>query len=303
MLLFTYLKNYGGGIAMVKNLHKYEVIDDLSQKTVEGYADIRNQKIYYEISGNPNGEWLVLIHGISGSTRCWKNQMDDFNQHFRVLNVDLLGHGNSTALEDYQKYNVSIMANYLRLLMDQLGIEKAHFCGLSLGTIIQQYFCELFPERIISCIFASPICKTNYLTKIVNSFADKIFLKIFSTRTYTKLMGHMMLPGKAHETLKVSSSEFRKWWKVVVQGDHYKCLGKYNIPSLIVVGNQDFCFYDDSLELKEKFTNSEFKVIKGAGHVFIFQKAAEFNQIVIDYISSLQVATVTVTEERKTIAA
>lgn len=297
---------------MVKNLHKYEVVEDSVQKTVQSYADIRDQKIYYEISGNPNGDWLVLIHGISGSTRCWKNQMEDFNEHFRVLNVDLVGHGNSTALEDYQKYNVSIMANYLRLLMDQLGIEKAHICGLSLGTIIQQYFCELFPERITSCIFASPICKTNYLTKFVNSFADKIFLKLFPTGTYLKLMGHMMLPGKAHEksrkfflkeTLKISSSEFRKWWKVVVQGDHYKCLGKYDIPSLIVVGNQDFCFFDDSLELKEKFTNSEFKIIKGAGHVFIFQKAAEFNQMVIDYINSLQVATVTATEENTTIAA
>lgn len=296
---------------MVKNLHMYEA-DNNSMQSVQSYADIRDQKIYYEISGNPNGDWLVLIHGISGSTRCWKNQTADFNQHFKVLNVDLIGHGNSTALEDYQKYNVSIIANYLRLLMDQLGIEKAHMCGLSLGTIVEQYFCELFPERIISCIFASPICKTNYLTKFVNSFADKIFLKFFSTSTYLKIMGNMMLPGKAHEksrkfflkeTLKVSSTEFRKWWKVVVQGDHYKCLGNYNIPSLIVVGNQDYCFYDDSLELKKKFINSEFKIIKGAGHVFIFQKAAEFNQMVIEYINSLNTATVAETEEKSSIAA
>ncbi len=298
---------------MVKNLQKFEVIEGSDmQKTLKNYADIRNQKIYYEISGKSDGDWLVLIHGVSGSTRCWKNQMGDFNEHFRVLNVDLIGHGNSSALNDYQKYNGSIMANYLRLLMDELGIEKAHICGLSLGTIIQQYFCELFPERIISCIFASPICKTNYLTKFVNSFADRIFLKIFSTNTYLKMMGYMMLPGKAHEksrkfflneTLKISGTEFRKWWKVVVQGDHYAFLGKYDIPSLIVVGKQDFCFYDDSLELKEKFANSEFKVIKNAGHVFIFQKAKEFNQMVIDYVDSLNATSVVETKERDTFAA
>lgn len=297
---------------MVKSMQKYEVIEDSIQKTIKDYAEIRDQKIYYEISGNPDGDWLVLIHGISGSTRCWKNQIRDFNEHFRVLNVDLIGHGNSSVLTNYQKYNGSIMANYLRLLMDKLKIEKAHICGLSLGTIIEQYFCELFPERIISCIFASPICKTNYLTKFVNSFADKIFLKIFSTSSYLKIMGHMMLPGKAHEksrkfflneTLKVSGSEFRKWWKVVVQGDHYKFLGKYDIPSLIVVGNKDFCFYDDSLELKEKFTNSEFRIIKDAGHVFIFQKAQEFNQMVIDYIYSLDNVSVAEDKEKTTIAA
>lgn len=265
-------------------------------KTVlKNHAQIRDLKMYYEISGNPKGDWLVLIHGISGSTRCWKYQIEEFNKHFRVLNVDLAGHGNSSAL-DCEKYNGVIIANHLRLLMDELGVEKAHILGLSLGTIVQQYFCELFPERIISLIFASPICKPNYLSKFFNSFAEKVFLKIFNKSTYMKLMANMMLPGKAHmksrkfflqETLKMSDIEFSKWWKVVVQGDHYYFLSQYDIPSLIVVGNKDFCFYSDALALKEKFTNCDLKVIKDAGHVFIFQKPQEFNNMVVEFIDSL----------------
>lgn len=263
---------------------------------VKNYAQIRDLKMYYEISGNPEGEWLVLLHGISGSTRCWKYQINEFNKHFKVLNLDMAGHGQSTALE-CEKYNGTIIANHVRLLMDELGIEKAHMLGLSLGTIVQQYFCELFPERVISLIFASPICKPNYLSKFFNSFAEKVFLKIFHKDTYLKLMANMMLPGKAHmksrkfflqETLKMSETEFNKWWKVVVQGDHFFFLTQYDIPSLIVVGSKDFCFFSDAVALKKKFTNCEFKVIKNAGHVFIFQKANEFNQMVVEFVHSLQ---------------
>lgn len=263
---------------------------------IQNHAQIRDLQMYYEISGNPEGDWLVLLHGISGSTKCWKYQINEFNKHFKVLNLDMAGHGQSTAPE-CEKYNGVIIANHVRLLMDELGIEKAHMLGLSLGTIVQQYFCELFPERILSLIFASPICKPNYLSRFFNSFAEKVFLKIFHKDVYLKLMANMMLPGKAHmksrkfflqETLKMSETEFHKWWKVVVQGDHYSFLTKYDIPALIVAGSKDFCFFNDALALKEKFSNCDFKVIKNAGHVFIFQKAEEFNQMVVEYIDSLK---------------
>ncbi|QNU67868.1 alpha/beta hydrolase [Ruminiclostridium herbifermentans] len=249
--------------------------------------------LYYEISGNNKGEWLLLLHGIAGSTRCWKYQINDLNAHFKILNIDLAGHGNSGTLGT-ARYSGEIIANHIRILLDELNIDKTHILGLSLGTIIQQYFCEMFPERVISNVFTSPICKPNYLSYIMNSFADKIFLKLFSKNTYLDIMAYLMLPGKIHEksrkfflseTSKMSNEEFIKWWKVTVKGDHYFYTSNCSIPSLIIVGENDFCFYDDAVALKEKYTNSDFIVIKNAGHVLIFQKPEEFNSIVIDYIN------------------
>ena len=257
---------------------------------------IGNTSMYYEISGKEDAPWLILLHGISGSTRCWKYQIDSFNNHFHVLNLDLAGHGKSNSLGT-EKYCGTIIANQIRVLMDKLDIHKAHFLGLSLGTIIQQYFCQLFPERVLSMIYASPITKPNYLSRFFNTFADKIFLKIFSKNAYLNLMAKMMLPGKAHkksrdfflqETYNMDDKEFLKWWKLIVQGDHYYYLNKSEIPTLIAAGEKDFCFYKDALKLKEKFPNHKFIKMKDVGHVFIFQKANEFNNIVIDYIHDLE---------------
>ncbi len=248
--------------------------------------------LYYEISGNTEGEWLILLHGLSGSTRCWKYQIDALNKHFRVLSLDLPGHGNSDAI-DTETYSAEIIANHIRILLDELNIDKAHILGLSLGTIILQYFCEMFPERVITSILASPVSKPNYFFSVMNSFVGKVFLKIFSKDIYLKIMAHLMLPGKIHnksrkfflvETAKMSNKEFVKWWNVVEKGDYYYNISKCSIPSLIIVGGKDFYYYDHALELKKRYINNEFKVIKDAGHVLIFQKPEEFNNIVINFI-------------------
>lgn len=258
-------------------------------------VSLNDFEMYYEISGNESGEWLVLIHGLAGSTKCWKYQMEDFNRHFRVLNLDMVGHGQSSG-SGSSRYSGEVVANHIRWIMDKLHIEKAHILGLSLGTIVQQYFCELFPERVISTIYASPVTKFNAVSAAFNGFSDKVFLKVLSKNTYLKFMGNLMLPGKIHEksrkffvqeTLKMQDREFFKWWKLVMEGNHYDFISRSDIPALIIAGEKDFCFYKDALLLSRKYSNSELAVIKDCGHVTIFQKPQEFNRTVIDYVTRL----------------
>lgn len=253
-------------------------------------------EMHYEITGLDSSPWLILIHGLAGSTVCWKNQTNEFSKHFRVLNLDLVGHGESGTLST-KRYSGEIVANHIRMLMDTLGIEKAHILGLSLGTIIQQYFCEIFPDRIISTIYASPVTKFSLVSSLFNGFSDKIFLKIFPKNVYLKFMGHLMLPGKIHsksrkffvqETLKMSDAEFQKWWKLVMEGNHFDFINESEIPALIIAGSKDFCFFKDALLIRTKYKNNEFAVIKDSGHVTIFQKPDEFNRLVIDYIYKIE---------------
>jgi pimeloyl-ACP methyl ester carboxylesterase len=259
-------------------------------------TDVCGFEMYYEITGEENNPWLVLVHGLAGSARCWKNQIEDFSSHFRVLSLELAGHGNSGPLATH-RYSGVIAANHIRVLMDKLGIHKAHILGLSLGTIVQQYFCELFPERVLSTIYASPVTKNNLFSFLFNGFSDKVFLKIFPKNVYLKFMGHLMLPGEIHsksrqffvkETLKMNDKEFSKWWRVVMQGNHFDFIGESDIPALIIAGRKDFCFFKDALLLRSKYKNSEFAVIEDSGHVTIFQKPKEFNRLVIDYINKIE---------------
>lgn len=259
-------------------------------------ALINEFEMHYEVSGSENSPWLILIHGLAGSTVCWKNQTDEFSKHFRVLNLDLVGHGKSGSLSS-KRYSGEIAANHIRMLMDHLGIERAHILGLSLGTIVQQYFCDMFSDRVISTVYASPVTRPSLVSSLFYGFSDKIFLKLLPKNVYLKFIGHLMLPGNIHrksrlffvrETLKMSDEEFRKWWRLVMEGNHYDYLRKLEIPTLMIAGERDFCFFKDSLMLRNKYTNSEMAVIKDSGHVTIFQRPKEFNRLVIDFISRIE---------------
>jgi pimeloyl-ACP methyl ester carboxylesterase len=257
---------------------------------------IKDFEMYYEISGKSNGSWLVLLHGMAGSTRSWKYQIDDFNKHFRVLNLDLVGNGSSTSSQ-CEYYDPAVVANHVRLLMDQLGVMKAHILGISLGTMIQQLFCEIFPEKVISTVYVSPVTKPNSMTRFVNGFMGKVLLKIFPKNLILFIMAQTMLSGKIHqksrafflqETMKMNDAEFKKWCAMILHTDVFYRIHPSELPALIATGEQDVFYFDDAVLLQKKYPNCRFEVIHDAGHVFIFQKPQEFNRIAIDFMLGIQ---------------
>ena len=102
-----------------------------------------------------NKDWVVFIHGAGGSSSIWFQQIKAFRANFNLLLVDLRGHGKSKGFfeqyynNEYTFENVSL--DVLKVL-DHLRIEKAHFVGVSLGTIIIRQIAEIAPERIHSGI-------------------------------------------------------------------------------------------------------------------------------------------------------
>ncbi len=80
------------------------------------------------------GPPVVLIHGNSSSSRVFSRQLDGpLGQRFRLIAVDLPGHGASDDAEDPSAYSLPGHARAVCAVLDALGIEEAHFVGWSLG--------------------------------------------------------------------------------------------------------------------------------------------------------------------------
>src|ERR1700727_1068032 len=80
------------------------------------------------------GPPVVLIHGNSSSSRVFSRQLDGpLGQRFRLIAVDLPGHGASDDAEDPSAYSLPGHARAVRAVLDALGIDEAHFVGWSLG--------------------------------------------------------------------------------------------------------------------------------------------------------------------------
>ena len=96
--------------------------------------------INYTVYKNENSEqWVTFVHGAGGSSSIWFKQIRDFKKSYNILLLDLRGHGESKAslkTAFKQKYTFSALANDILEVLDHLKIEKSHFVGISLGTIL-----------------------------------------------------------------------------------------------------------------------------------------------------------------------
>jgi len=89
------------------------------------------------VDGADNSPVLVLSGSLGTTTAMWDAQIPAFAAHYRVLRIDHPGHGDSPV--PTAPITVEGIARDLLALLDELGIERADFCGLSLGGMVGQW--------------------------------------------------------------------------------------------------------------------------------------------------------------------
>lgn len=97
----------------------------------ESFIDLAGTRLHYRIDGERGAPPLVLSNSLGTDLTMWDPQIPEFAQRFRVIRYDTRGHGQSTVTPG--PYSVEQLGRDALGLMDALGIERAHFCGLSLG--------------------------------------------------------------------------------------------------------------------------------------------------------------------------
>jgi pimeloyl-ACP methyl ester carboxylesterase len=177
--------------------------------------------LYYKIfEKGPDAEWLVFIHGAGGSSVTWKYQIEAFRPYFNLLLLDLRDHGQSKNIAPaYPNYNFDIVCQDILQVIDHLGIKKAHFMSLSLGSVILQRLNYHRPELIDRMIMAGGVFKANIKIRLFVHSAR--FLNHFLPyRVMYNLFSFIVLPRKNHararrifrmQSQKLSPSEYLKW--------------------------------------------------------------------------------------------
>lgn len=117
-------------------------------KTMTGYVDLDDGKLYYEMAGD--GDTLVLGHAGFVDSRMWDAQRDAFTQKYRVIRFDMRGYGKSDPAEGPRTRRYD-----LAQLLDHLQVERAALLGCSLGGEIMIDFVLEHPEMASALITVS----------------------------------------------------------------------------------------------------------------------------------------------------
>ena len=246
-------------------------------------------------------QWVTFVHGAGGSSAIWFKQIREFQKEYNVLLLDLRGHGNSkptlkTAFN--QKYTFSALASDILEVLDHLKIQKSHFVGISLGTILIRQLAEMYPERVQSMILGGAILKMNFRSQVLMRVGN-IFKYVLPYLVLYRFFAFVIMPKKSHkqsrllfinEAKKLYQKEFIKWFKLTAEINpilKWFRQMELNIPTLYVMGEEDYMFLPSVRQVVEKhYKTSKLFVIEQCGHVVNVEKPNVFNKEVISFIKN-----------------
>jgi len=125
-------------------------------------------RVAYRFDGPEDKPVLVLSNSIGTTLEMWDRQVPELSRHFRVLRYDLRGHGATGVPAG--SYSIGRLGRDVIELLDALSIERAHFCGLSLGGMVGQWLGIHVPERIDRLI----LCNTSAFLGPADEFDARI---------------------------------------------------------------------------------------------------------------------------------
>ena len=251
-----------------------------------------------------SSEWVTFVHGAGGSSTIWFKQIREFSKHFNVLLLDLRGHGRSkknikTLFE--KLYTFKSVAKDVIDVLDHLKIDKTHFVGMSLGTIVIRQLAEDYSNRFNSMIMGGAIMKMNYQSRFLMTVGN-LFKHMIPYLLLYRIFAFAIMPRSAHkesrnlfinEAKKLYQKEFLKWFKLTA--DINPLLKWFrevelNIPTLYVMGSEDHMFLPSIQKLiKTHKKHSELIVIEDCGHVVNVDQPQVFNDKVIEYINRIKI--------------
>ncbi|MBI3636804.1 MAG: alpha/beta fold hydrolase [Candidatus Rokubacteria bacterium] len=252
--------------------------------------------LYYEESGA--GDPLVLIMGLSGDHLAWGFQVPAFAERYRVIAFDNRGVGQSGQPDI--EYTIPRMAEDTRVLMDALGIERAHVLGVSMGGMIAQELTLRHPTRVrtlqIHCSMARPDGHMRALLEAWRTIRAAlppepamrtVATYLFAPTTYDERpeFVELVIQSGLANPYPQSLTGFLRQCGAVATHDTLDRLGAIRCPALVSVGEEDILVPARfSRHVAEKIPHAEFETIANAGHVYFWEKPDEFNRMCLDFL-------------------
>lgn len=259
-------------------------------------------RIHYIEEGN--GEPLILVHSVGQSFYTWRNMFSRLSLNYRVIAIDLLGHGYSSRPENFN-YTVEEQAMTLGLFMDAIGVQSAHIMAFSMGSAYALRFALDNPERVGKMMLIAPGGISPEMPLAIklmdSSILGGVASMLYGMRTVEKVLSEcyfdlaqMMSPEVVGEYYKTISDRESRWAlrasfhnfddESVVSRLRY-----LEAPVLMLQGSEDKWRQGDGSELYHTaMPYAGFATMRNAGHLLHEEKAEKVIAATLEYIPAIQ---------------
>jgi pimeloyl-ACP methyl ester carboxylesterase len=233
-------------------------------------VEIDGSTLYYQEAGE--GPPLILIHGLSGSGRWWRQNVNFLAQEYHVYVVDLVGFGHGRR----QRFVLHQMAQIINRWMDALDLERAVLIGHSMGGFIAADLASNYPEKVERLVLvdaaALPMGRTRAQTAV------GLIRAVFEMPTN-------FLPILAGDALQAGPRTIWRAAHELLTSDISARLNHIQAPTLVVWGQNDWLVpLQIGVRIYDRLDDASFVVLPRAGHNPMWDRPDAFNCVLDDFL-------------------
>lgn len=257
---------------------------------------------YLERQGE--GPTVMLVHGFSANKDTWLRFADFLPDDYHVIAPDLAGHGDSPTAESY---DLELQADRLHALTQQLGIERFHIVGNSMGGAISTIYATKYPQQLASLTLMDAAGmdgdnKSEYFTMLeqgtnplIATDKDSFEFRMDMVMAKPPMLPWPLRPALVRDTVARAELNYEIFDDMIatrerLSGDDYKQIVNETVkmPTLIMWGEKDRVLDVSAVKtFKRYIPQAKVEIFEGIGHVPMLEIPKESAHALADFISSL----------------
>jgi pimeloyl-ACP methyl ester carboxylesterase len=257
------------------------------------YFDQHGCQIYYEDLGR--GEPVILIHGLGSSTQDWEYQVPELQKHFRVIAVDVRGHGRSG--KPVEHYSIQTFADDIRALIQHLKLQKPHVVGISMGAMIAFQLAVDHPGLLGSLVIVNsgPEVKARSIKQWLEIAKRRLLSRFLSLEHIGKALASVLFPHPQQEHLR---QKIQQRWplndkraylaslEAIIGWSVYERISSILCPTLVISADKDYTSVVDKEAYVAQIPHAKLLVIEHSRHATPLDQPVRFNQALLNFLNS-----------------
>ena len=254
--------------------------------------------IFLNVEVTGDGPIVLLLHGFTRDARAWEPVLHAL-KGFRVIRVDLIGHGKSDAPENATRYSMQCAVEDLLALMHHLHVEQYALLGYSLGGRVGLHLATAAPERLWALVIESasagiedPVQRAarvesdeqlarSIFTDGIEAFADRWQAQaLFASQAS---LPTEVLAGQRRQRTENSPTGLANSLRGMGAGAQDYILDRLDVieaPSLFLAGALDTRYAALAPVLATKVRGAEYAIIERAGHTTHLEQPEAWSKLV-----------------------
>ena len=265
--------------------------------------------IHYQTSGD--GRPLVFVHGGWMDGTAWEPQVNHFADEYRVVTLDVRGHG-STGATDADQYSIELFTDDLEALLSRLEGDQPILCGLSLGSMVVQEFLDRHPANASAAILGGAVrsmppvelpTAMKSLWSPLPALTTSLSLS-GSTGTFQSMLQSIQAttgkrwlsvdPDVRAEAIDgvgdISAAEYRKIFDALYQYDPPELTG-VETPTLVVHGDQEAPLVKrQGSQIATDVADGTRVELSDSGHLVNLDRPRAFNRVTANFLEKVTAA-------------